>query len=87
MRRKVFVGLTTDLHVFSSKFKIRIQKVGIAIDPKGWSGLSYRRRSDQPRPTSDSCRFEKKSDLSKQKNKSTALDWRFGWERCFATEM
>ena len=41
------LGVITNLNtLFSTDFKIRFKKFGIAIDPKGRSSLSYRRRSD-----------------------------------------
>ncbi len=39
--------ITNQNNHFSTDFKIRFKKFGIAIDPKGRSGLSYRRRSDE----------------------------------------
>ena len=63
--------------LFSTDFKIRFKKFGISIDPKGRSGLSYRRRTDRLRRPTCLTGWQSKTDLSKSNTfGSTELDLR-----------
>jgi hypothetical protein len=53
--------ITNQNNLFSMDFKIRFKKFGIAIDPGGWSGLSYRRRNDELRSPILSMRLVKRN--------------------------
>ena len=73
------LGIITNLNtLFSTDFKIRFKKFGIAIDPKGRSGLSYRRRSDELPQTNQVTRLVNRNLIFQNKKtiESTELDLR-----------